>query len=131
MTHNKQAIQDKKNVGSLVPNISLAEDGRSHRVVSKTCLMCQQDSVAAKRSGLFQPMPIPARPQVSVLINFVVGFSKDDGMNIVMMVVDMFTKYAKFIVTATLCQAKVVVGFYQNVVKYFRISLDIVNDCDV
>lgn len=52
MTHNEQAIQDKKNVGSLVPNISLAEDGRSHRVVSKTCLMCQQDSVAANRSRL-------------------------------------------------------------------------------
>lgn len=65
------------------------------------------------------------------MIDFVVGFSKDDGMNVVMMVVDMFTKYAKFIATATLCWAKVVVGFYQNVVKYFRISLDIVNNCDV
>ncbi|KAG6748857.1 hypothetical protein POTOM_048794 [Populus tomentosa] len=62
MTHNEQAIQDKKNVGSLVPNISLAEDGRSHRVVL-------------------------------VLIDFVVGFLKDDGMNVVMMVVDMFTKF--------------------------------------
>lgn len=63
MTHNEQAIQDKKNVGSLVPNISLAEDGRSHRVVSKTCLMCPQDKVLRQiEVGLFQPMPIPAIP---------------------------------------------------------------------
>ena len=57
---------------------------------------------------------------------------KVHGIDVVMVVVDMFTKYVVFVATMSVCMIEVVAGlFYRNVVKYFRISSNIVSDHDV
>lgn len=62
----------------------------------------------------------------------VCGFSKVDGINIIMVVVDKFTKYMVFVAAPMVCIAEVTIElFYRNVVKYFEVPFDIVSDCDV
>lgn len=60
------------------------------------------------------------------------GFLKVDGINTVMVIVDKSTKYVMFVAAPTVCTTKVVAGlFYQNMVKCFGVSYDIVSDCDM
>jgi hypothetical protein len=55
-----------------------------------------------------------------------------DGMNIVMVIVDKFIKYAVFVVTLIVCIAEVAAKlFYQNLVKYFGVLFNIVSDRDM
>jgi len=99
----------------------------------KTCLVCQQDkTLRQQEAGLLQPLSIPDKPWVSILIDFIIGFSKVDGMNTIMVVIDRFTKYSMFVADPMVCAAEVAAKlFYQNVVKYFGVSFDIISDRDV
>lgn len=65
-------------------------------------------------------------------MDFIIGFPKVDGMNTIMVVIDRFTKYAMFVAAPTVCTAEVATKlFYCNVVKYFGVLSNIVNDRDV
>jgi hypothetical protein len=99
----------------------------------KTCLVCQQDKVLRqKEAGLLQPLSILERPWVSVSMDFVVGFLKVDGMDVVMVIVDRFSKYVVFVATPSVCTTEVAAGlFYKYVVKYFGVPSDVVSDRDV
>jgi len=80
---------------------------------AKTCLVCQQDKTLQQReAGLLQLLSILDKPWVSVLMDFIVGFSKVDNINIIMVVVDRFTKYAVFVAAPTVCTAEVVVELF-------------------
>jgi hypothetical protein len=69
---------------------------------------------------------------VSILIDFIIGFSKVDDMNTIMVVIDRFTKYSMFVADPMVCAAEVAAKlFYRNVVKYFGVSFDIISDRDV
>ena len=69
---------------------------------------------------------------MSILIDFIIGFSKVDGMNTIMVVIDRFTKYSMFVADPMVCAAEVAAKlFYRNVVKYFGVSFDIISDRDV
>jgi len=66
------------------------------------------------------------------LIDFIIGFSKVDDMNTIMVVIDRFTKYSMFVADPMVCAAEVAAKlFYRNVVKYFGVSFDIISDRDV
>ena len=66
------------------------------------------------------------------MIDFIIGFSKVDGMNTIMVVIDRFTKYSMFVADPMVCTAEVATKlFYRNVVKYFGVSFDIISDRDV
>jgi hypothetical protein len=99
----------------------------------RTCLVCQHDKTLRQRkAGLLQPLPIPEKPCVAVSMDFIVGFPKVDGMNMIMVVVDRYTKYAMFVAAPMMCTAEVATElFYRNVVKYFGVLSNIVNDRDV
>jgi len=81
---------------------------------------------------LLQPLPIPDKPWVSFFMDFIIGFSKVDGMNTIMVVVERFTKYAMFVAASTVYKTEVAAElFYRNVVKYVGVSFDIVRYHDV
>ena len=65
-------------------------------------------------------------------MDFIVGFPKDNGINMVMVIVERFTKYAVFVATPIMCITEVAAGlFYRNVVKYFGVPFNIISDHDV
>jgi hypothetical protein len=47
--------------------------------------------------GLLQPLPVPETPWASVGIDFITGLPKSEGEDVIMVVVDRFTKFAHFI----------------------------------
>ena len=68
---------------------------------------------------MLQPLQILEKPWVSVSMDFIVGFPKVDGMNMIMVVVDRFSKYTVFVAAPTVCTAEVAAElFYRNMVKY-------------
>ena len=63
-------------------------------------MVCQQDKVERRRAaGLLQPLPVAERPWVSVSMDFITGFPKVDGKDMIIVVVDRFSKYAVFVAT--------------------------------
>ncbi|GBG74501.1 hypothetical protein CBR_g18911 [Chara braunii] len=65
----------------------------------ETCELCQRNKVVRRPPlGLLQPLPIPEAPAQSVSIDFTdLGRTTPRGMRQVMVCVDRFFKYAKFI----------------------------------
>ncbi|KAE8731511.1 hypothetical protein F3Y22_tig00002826pilonHSYRG00003 [Hibiscus syriacus] len=69
------------------------------QVYVKTCLVCQQDKIEAKKPmGLLQTLPIPKRPWESISMDFINGLLKTDGLSSIMVVVNRFLKYVTFII---------------------------------
>lgn len=98
----------------------------------KSCLVCQQDKTETKKNvGLLQSLPIPDRLFESISMGFIMGFSKVDGMQFVLVIVDRFSKYVVFLVAFNACLTDIVVGFFhKHYIKYFCMLKDIVSDLD-
>ncbi|KAG6472970.1 hypothetical protein ZIOFF_070450 [Zingiber officinale] len=99
-------------------------------VYVKTCLVCQQYKTERKKEArLLQLLPIPEKPWVSVSMAFISGFLKVDDMSSIMVVVDIFSKYAIFITAPSACPSDVATElFYCHVIKFFGLPNDIVSD---
>jgi transposase InsO family protein len=62
------------------------------------CLVCQQAKPdRSKLPGLLQPLPVPERAWKVVSLDFVEGLPLSEGRNCILVVVDLFTKYAHFL----------------------------------
>jgi hypothetical protein len=50
--------------------------------------------------GLIQPIPIPSGPWAVLTMNFVIGLPKSGGKNVLLVVIDKFTKYCHLLTLA-------------------------------
>ncbi|KAE8716635.1 Protein NRT1/ PTR FAMILY 3.1 [Hibiscus syriacus] len=109
--------------------LHMAEDVQAY---VKTCLVCQQDKIEAKKPvGLLQPLPIPERPWESISMDFIIGLPKTDGLSSIMVVVDRFSKYVTFIPESKVCPAVEAARlFLKHVVKYWGMPKTIISDRD-
>ena len=74
----------------------------------KTFLACQQDKKEQRIPvGLLELLPISERLWKSISMNFIMGLPKSEGCNIIMVVVDRFSKYDIFIPAPAKCPAEV------------------------
>ncbi|KZV19760.1 hypothetical protein F511_06291 [Dorcoceras hygrometricum] len=91
----------------------------------KTCLVCHLDkSELTKEAGLLQPLSIPERPWKSISMDFILGFPNVGGMASILIVVDMFSKYADLIVAPKVFTAEHVAElFLKDVIKYLGYSV--------
>ena len=99
----------------------------------RTYLMCQQDKVEQQQpKGLLEPLPIAEHPWESISVDFFIGLPYSEGYDLIIVVVDRFSKYATFIVTPTNYTAEQTTRpFLKHVVKYWGLLKYINSDCDL
>ena len=98
----------------------------------RQCPICQQAKHEhLKTPGLLQPLPIPTEPWRDLTMDFVEGLPVSEGYEVIMVVVDRFTKYAHFV---PLCHpfiaATVARAFWDNIIKLHGVPHSIVSDRD-
>jgi hypothetical protein len=98
----------------------------------KQCSVCQH----AKHSnthpaGLLQPLPIPTGAWRDITMDFVMGLPKSEGFEVILVVVDRFTKYAHFMPMRHPFSAPGVARvFVDNIVKLHGMPHSITSDRD-
>ena len=62
------------------------------------CQICQQAKPdRSKLPGLLQPLPVPERAWKVLSLDFVEGLPMFEGYNCILLIVDLFNKYAHFL----------------------------------
>ena len=96
------------------------------------CDTCQRlKHETSKPAGLLQPLAIPPRPWHSISMDFVEGLPTSRKQNVILVIVDRFTKYVQFIsLSHPYTASKVAVLFLQHVFKLHGLPSSIVSDRD-
>lgn len=82
-------------------------------------------------AGLLQPLPIPERPWDSVSLDFISALPKSERFGLIMVIVDRFSKYGKFVTSDRDCTVEeAAMAFFKNVVKLWGLPRNIVSDWD-
>lgn len=100
----------------------------------ETCRICQQHNTNTRgRQGLFSPLPIPTGRWTDITMDFITGLPRSGtGYDMIMVVVDRFSKMAHFIpahkrLNAAACARL----FSDNVIKLHGVPQRIVSDKDI
>lgn len=102
-----------------------------HTFVSE-CQTCQQAKPdRSKLLGLIQPLPVPKRAWKVLSLDFVEGLPLSNGYNCILVVVDLFTKYAHFLsLRHPFTAATVAKLFISQVYRLHSMSTALVSDRD-
>lgn len=98
----------------------------------KQCTICQQAKHENTHpSGLLQPLPIPQGAWQDISMDFIEGLPLSEGFNVILVVVNRFTKYSHFIPLKHPFNAQAVEKVVlENVVKLHGMPRTIVSDRD-
>lgn len=98
----------------------------------RACLICQQAKTERRSpSGLLQPLPIPKRPWAVISLDFIEGLPSSGGYDVILIVVDKFSKYAHFIpLKHPFTALQVATLFMQNIYRLHGLPLAIISDRD-
>lgn len=97
------------------------------------CLICQQNkTLALSPAGLLTPLEVPNRVWEDISMDFVEGLSKANGMEVIFVVVDRFSKYGHFLPLKHPYTAKTVSDiFVREIVRFHGFPKSIVSDISV
>jgi hypothetical protein len=98
----------------------------------RQCQVCQQAKhTNTKPGGLLQPLPPPQAPWQEITMDFIEGLPLSDGANVILVVVDRFTKYAHFLpLRHPYSAASVAKLLMDQVVKLHGVPISIISDRD-
>lgn len=93
------------------------------------CQKCKEENVAYL--GLLHPLKIPEQAWRNISMDFIEGLPKSQGKDVILVIVDIFTKYGHFLALFHPFTAeKVDELFMEHVFKLHGIPQDIVSDRD-
>ena len=94
--------------------------------------MCQRNKHENTASpGLLQPLPIPSAPFIDINMDFIEGLPKSEGKEVILVVMDHFSKYAHYMALSHPYSAPgVAKTFMHNVYKLHGLSASITSDRD-
>lgn len=98
----------------------------------RQCAVCQHAKHEhIKTCGLLQPLPVPTEPWHDLTMDFIGGLPAPEGYEVIMVVVDRFTKYAHFVpLRHPFTAATVARAFWDNIIKLHGVPHSIVSDRD-
>ena len=98
----------------------------------KQCDVCQRHKIDhQKQAGLLQPLPIPTQVWIDISMDFIDGLPPSKGKTVLVVVVDLLSKYAHFIpMSHPYTAPKVAQTFFENVFKLHGMPSSIVCDRD-
>ena len=96
------------------------------------CVVCQQAKPdRSKLPGLLQPLPVPDSAWSVISMDFIEGFPSSHGYNCILVVVDLFSKYAHFLPLKHPFTARSVAqSFISQVYNLYGMPQAIVSDRD-
>jgi transposase InsO family protein len=97
-----------------------------------SCLTCQQAKPdRSKYPGLLQPLPIPKTAWHTISMDFIEGLPRSQRYDCILVVVDLFTKYAHFVTLSHPFSALTVAqSFFKHIYKLHGLPSAIVSDRD-
>jgi Integrase zinc binding domain len=97
-----------------------------------SCVTCQMIKPKHSHvSGLLQPLPVPDLSWSSVGMDFITGLPKLEGKDVIVVIVDRFTKFAHFIPLSHPYSAyDVASSFFEHVYTLHELPTSIITDRD-
>jgi hypothetical protein len=87
----------------------------------KHCAVCQKNKAEhTPYPSLRQPLPIPDKAWTHISLDFVEGLPKLEGKDVILVVVDGFTKYAHFLPLSHPYTVKQVADLFQDNIARFH-----------
>ena len=104
----------------------------SIRKFVQSCTVCQQAKVEhVKSPGLLEPLPIPTKPWTVVCMDFIEGLPSSNRNDVILVVIDKFTKYAHSMALSHPFTAfQVAQVFLNSVYKLHELLEAIISDID-
>src|SRR4029434_9688999 len=84
-----------------VLGVKIRQDVAEYVAACTVCMAAKPDN--RPPAGLLQPLPIPRRPWTHISLDFITGLPPSQGNTAILVVVDRFSKAARFIALAKLC----------------------------
>lgn len=96
------------------------------------CQVCQQaKSEHVKLPSLLQPLPVPTGAWNVICMDFIEGLPLSHNHNVILVVIDKFTKYAHFVILRHPFTAAIVANAFMNTVyKLYGLPNIIISDRD-
>jgi hypothetical protein len=98
----------------------------------RSCITCQRNKTDHLHpTGLLQPLEVPTTIWADVVMDFVEGLPRVNGISVILMVIDRFSKYCHFLPLGHLyTSTSVACLFFDNIVKLHNIPSSIVSNRD-
>ena len=98
----------------------------------QSCDICQKaKSEHVKLPGLLQPLPVPSQAWSTICLDFIEGLPKSGTFNVILVVIDKFSKYGHFLPLAHPYTAlQVAQVYFSNVYKLHGLPQAIISDRD-
>ena len=103
------------------------QDVTEYVAACTVCMVAKPDN--RRPAGLLQPLPVPHRPWTHISLDFITGLPPSQGNTAILVVVDRFSKAARFIALTKLPTAKQTAEILvREVVRYHGPPEDLVSD---